>query len=91
VDIYAKKEGVTRVIKVKKESRGIADDIVKCQKLLQFPEVTEAYVAAPDLLISPGPPCLCQFNRSWSDKRYQLGIEVASTVLEIRGSETGGF
>ena len=53
VDIYAEKEGVTRVIEVKKESRGIADDIVKCQKLLQFPEVTEAYVAAPDLLISP--------------------------------------
>ncbi len=53
VDIYAEKEGVTRAIEVKKESRGIADDIIKCQKLLQFPEVTEAYVAAPDLLISP--------------------------------------
>lgn len=53
VDICAEKEGVTRAIEVKKESRGIADDIVKCQKLLQFPEVTEAYVAAPELLISP--------------------------------------
>lgn len=53
VDICAKKEGVTRAIEVKRESRGIADDIIKCQKLLQFPEVTEAYVAAPDLLISP--------------------------------------
>lgn len=53
VDIYAQKEGVTRAIEVKRESRGIADDIIKCQKLLQFPEVTEAYVAAPDLLISP--------------------------------------
>jgi len=53
VDIYAEKEGVARVIEVKKESRGIADDIIKCQKLLQFPEVTEVYGAAPDLLISP--------------------------------------
>lgn len=53
VDVWAEKEGVVRVIEVKKESRGIPDDIIKCQKLLQLPEITEAYVAAPDLLISP--------------------------------------
>jgi Holliday junction resolvase-like predicted endonuclease len=52
VDICAKKEGMTLAIEVKKESRGIANDIVKCQKLLQLPEVTEVYVAAPELLIS---------------------------------------
>jgi hypothetical protein len=53
VDILAEKDSVIRAIEVKKESRGIADDIVKCQKLLRSPEVTETYVAAPELLISP--------------------------------------
>jgi hypothetical protein len=53
VDIFAKKEDITLAIEVKKESRGIPDDIVKCQKLLHLPEVTEAYVAAPELIISP--------------------------------------
>jgi len=53
VDILAEKNGIIRAIEVKKESRGIADDIVKCQKLLRSPEVTETYVAAPELLISP--------------------------------------
>ncbi|MFC1869824.1 hypothetical protein ACFLYE_00965 [Chloroflexota bacterium] len=53
VDILAEKDGVIRAIEVKKESRGIADDIVKCQKLLRSPEVSETYVAAPELLISP--------------------------------------
>lgn len=53
VDILAEKEGVIRAIEVKKESRGIADDIVKCQKLLRLPEVSETYVAAPELIISP--------------------------------------
>ena len=42
-----------RAIEVKKESRGIADDIIKCQKLLRLPEVIEAYIAAPELIISP--------------------------------------
>jgi Holliday junction resolvase-like predicted endonuclease len=53
VDILAEKNGIIRAIEVKKESRGIADDIVKCQKLLRSPEVAETYVAAPELLISP--------------------------------------
>lgn len=53
VDIFAKKEDITLAIEVKKESRGIPDDIIKCQKLLRLPEVTEAYVAAPELVISP--------------------------------------
>lgn len=52
VDILAEKDGVIRAIEVKKESRGIADDIVKCQKLLRSPEVSETYIAAPELLIS---------------------------------------
>ena len=53
VDILAEKEGVARAIEVKRESRGIADDIIKCQKLLRLPEVMEAYIAAPELIISP--------------------------------------
>lgn len=53
VDILAEKEGVARAIEVKIEPRGITDDIVKCHKLLRLPEITETYVVAPELVLSP--------------------------------------
>lgn len=52
VDILAEKGGITRAIEIKMVARGIANDVGKCQRLLRLPEVTEAYVAAPDLLVS---------------------------------------
>lgn len=52
IDILAE-EDVVRAIEVKISQRNIFDDISKCSRLLRLPEVTEAYVAAPELLISP--------------------------------------
>jgi len=52
VDILAEKEDITRAIEVKMSARGIANDISKCQRLLRLPEITEAYVAAPDVFVS---------------------------------------
>lgn len=52
VDILAENEGVVRAIEVKVEPRGINDDIIKCLRLIRLPEVTETYVAAPELVIS---------------------------------------
>jgi Holliday junction resolvase len=53
VDILAEKESVVRAIEVKETRRGISDDISKCCKILRLPEVSEVYVAAPKLLVSP--------------------------------------
>jgi Holliday junction resolvase-like predicted endonuclease len=52
IDILATKGDVRHGIEVKINQRGIADDIVKCWKLLKAPEVDELYVAAPDALLS---------------------------------------
>jgi len=52
IDIFATKGDVRHGIEVKINQRGIADDIVKCWKLLRVPEFDELYVAAPDALLS---------------------------------------
>jgi hypothetical protein len=52
IDIFAEKEGVRRAIEVKISQKNIFDDISKCQRLLRLPEIMEAYVAAPETLIT---------------------------------------
>ena len=52
IDILASRKNTKCGIEVKLNRRGIADDIVKCWKLLRVPELDELYVAAPDALLS---------------------------------------
>ncbi len=52
IDILAIRKNLKCGIEVKLDRRGIADDIVKCWKLLKVPELDELYVAAPDALLS---------------------------------------